>query len=103
MNKEQNQSKKTNYIKIANRSLIALIICVSVGFLAGTNDLAIKHFVVQENKRKLNGLRETNTQLETKVMAMSSYSAISQKVGRLKMVKQEGVDYINLNTAVAKR
>lgn len=88
---------------IANKLLVAIVIASGVYYLGGTNDLSIKHFVVQENKRKLYSLKDENRSLETKIMALSSYNSINKKVADLKMVKVDKVDYITLNQVVAKR
>lgn len=80
-----------------------LVIASGILYLGGTNDLAIKHFVVQENKRKVYNLKDENRNLETKVMALSSFGAINKKVANLKMVKVDKVDYVVLNQVVAKR
>jgi hypothetical protein len=106
MNKEKNQKQKlhiSSYLKITNRILVVLVLLSGVSYLAGINDLAIKHFVVQENKRKLYTLQDANNLLENKVMALSSFSSINKKVASLNMVKVDQIDYININTLVAKR
>ena len=106
MNKEKKAVKNKNthhYITLANRAVSLLVIACGVLYLAGTNDLAIKHFVVQENKRKLFNLKEENMELETQVMTLGSLTTINKKVASLKMVKSDQVDYLNLSSAVAKR
>lgn len=110
MNKETVEQKqktktksKTGYIVLANRLLVMMVIASGILYLGGTNDLAIKHFVVQENKRKMYNLKDENRSLETKVMALSSFNAINKKVANLKMVKVDKVDYVVLNQVVAKR
>lgn len=102
MNKEKEPVKRS-YLGIVNKLLVMLVIASGVLYLGGTNDLSIKHFVVQENKRNLHDLKDENRSLETKVMALSSYSAINTKLARLKMVKVDKVDYITINQVVAKR
>lgn len=97
------KKKETDYLMIANRTLSLMIVVAGVIFLGGTNDLAIKHFVVQENKRKLFELRDANRELESKAMSLSSFSSIEKKVDNLKMVKVDKIDYVNLNQVVAKR
>lgn len=94
---------KTSYMVIANRLMVCLVIAAGVLYLGGTNDLAINRFVVYKHKTKLSSLKEENRNLETKVMALSSYNAINKKVASLKMVKVDKVDYITLNQVVAKR
>lgn len=106
MYKEKKQTKKKksfDYLKISNRFLGLLILVSGVLYLGGTNDLAIKHFVVKDNKLKLYKLQDENRQLENQVMALSSFTSVDKKVAQLGMVKIDQIDYINLNPVVAKR
>lgn len=110
MNKEATQNEKTktsnksvNYLAIMNRGLVIMIVACGVTYLAGMNDLSIKHFVVQENKREVRTLKEQNTELETRVMALSSYNTINKKIASLNMVKVDRMNYITVNAVVAKK
>lgn len=107
MNKEpkNNQEKRSqfNYLRIANIALVMLIFICGASYLVGMNDLSIKHFVIQENKRKVRLLKDQNTELETQIMALSSYNTINKKVASLKMVKVDQVSYISASALVAKR
>lgn len=108
MNKEQNETANTNiktknYVKIINRFLVVSVLLSCAYYLVGTNDLSIKYFVVQENKREMKELRMANAELEAKIMSLSSYGNIAKRVDGLKMVKVDKISYVNANTAVAKR
>lgn len=100
---KENSAKDKNKTKLFNRVLLALIVVAGAGYLAGVNDLAINSYVLQQHKKQFNEVKNQNNELEVKVMSLSSYNNLSQKIGGLKMVKVDSVDYLNPVTAVAKK
>ncbi|MEI8361268.1 MAG: hypothetical protein WCG01_04010 [bacterium] len=106
-NQEETKTKKnikpSNYFSIVNKVMVLLIVICGVSYLVGMNDLSIKHFVVQENKRAVRELKDQNSDLETRIMALSSYNTINKKIASLKMVKVDRLNYINVNAVVAKK
>lgn len=101
--KNKKTVKQLNWLSAANKALVMMIVVCGVGYLVGMNDLSIKHFVVQENKREVRLLKDQNTELETKIMALSSYNTINKKIAALGMVKVDRMNYITVNSVVAKK
>lgn len=87
-----------------NKVLFIFIILLGIFYIAGANDLAIKGFVLNDLKRQSAKMADENERLELKIMALSSYSAISEKINKLKMVAVGEINYINgSNGIVAKK
>ncbi len=112
MQKENCENKKSGIFKRSeifnlknfNKALALAIIILSVYYVAGMNDLAIKGFALSELKQQKNKLTEANNKLELDAMSISSYGKISERVAGLKMVAVGQVNYINASAdSVAKR
>ncbi|MDD4901295.1 MAG: hypothetical protein PHS62_04310 [Patescibacteria group bacterium] len=86
-----------------NRALFAGVIFLAIAYVAGANDLAVKGYALSDVKKQQSRLADENQKLELQVMSLSSYSAVSQKVGNLKMVAVGEIKYINNNGVVAKK
>jgi hypothetical protein len=96
--------KKLFNLKDFNKVLLILAIFLSVYYIAGTNDLAIKGFKLNELKKQQSKLADENKKLELNIMALSSYNNISQRIDNLKMVAVGNIDYISSNLeTVAKK
>jgi|SRR3989338_9077602 len=96
--------KKLFNLKNINRTLLLLIIILSVCYLAGVNDLTIKGFALSDLKTQKTKLAEANNKLELNALALSSYSRITEKVSSLKMVAAGEVSYLTAGAeAVAKK
>lgn len=98
--KEQKQKKNINF-KILNRVLLISVILLGAYYLIGTNDLAIKSFVLQGEKKKLRELTDKNTDYSLRAMSLSSFNQLSERINGLKMVKIDKVDYLAGPGAVA--
>lgn len=87
-----------------NKIIVFAMIVLGIFYIAGTNDLSIKGFALNELKLERNKLADENNKLELQAMNLSSYNAITERVGNLKMVAVGSVDYISTATeAVAKK
>lgn len=93
--------QKENKLKLINAVLFCMLVIFSVSYLLGTNDVAIKSYVMQQKKKAAKKIINDNNELELKVMSLSSYSDLSKKVASLNMVKVDKIDYINGVTSVA--
>lgn len=105
MKKENLLKRKDIFnLKNLNKIIILVIIVLSVYYVAGVNDLAIKGFALSDLKQQKNKLAEANNKLELDAMTMGSYSKISQRVADLKMVAVGQISYLNAGTeSVARR
>ena len=76
-------------LKNINKALLFAIIILGVYFIAGTNDLTVKGFVLSDLKGQKNKLVEANNKLELNALTSSSYLNIKEKVSDLKMWRLE--------------
>ena len=91
-------------LKNFNKIIFFTIIILSVYYIAGVNDLAVKGFALSELKQQKDGLAEANNKLELEAMTLSSYGKISEKIAGLKMVAVGEISYLSANEgAVAKK
>jgi len=91
-------------LKNFNKILWLAIIALSVYYLAGVNDLAIKGFVLSELKQQKNKLAAANNKLELEAMSISSYGQISERIAGLKMVAVGQISYLSAGAeAVARK
>lgn len=77
-----------------NKIIFLAIIILSIYYIAGVNDLAVKGFALSELKQQKDGLAESNNKLELEAMTLSSYGKISEKVAGLKMVAVGEISYL---------
>jgi len=89
------RKKKKINIKMLNRALFALIVVIGLYYIAGINDLTVKGFELQRLKAKTIELKNDNNALETKIMALSSYNNLSERIASLDMVRAEKVEYVS--------
>lgn len=98
--KKFKNSKKQQKISlrwtIVNKVVLLLIICFSVYYVACTNDLTVKGFVIQDLKLQVNNLEETNKKLELSVYNLKNTENIDERAQKMKMVKVEKIDYITI-------
>lgn len=91
-------------IKMFNKALFAVIIALFVYYIAGTNDLTVKGFKLQELKKMSKELGEQNNNLELQAMALGAYNNLGEKISKLDMVAVGKVEYISAADAlVAKK
>lgn len=81
---------------LVNRAVLLLIIVFSVYYVACTNDLTVKGFVIQDLKLRMNDLEETNKKLELSVYNLKNTENIDSRAQEMKMVKVEKIDYITI-------
>lgn len=98
--KEKLQKPKIS-LKILNGLMLAAIFLIGAAYLVGVNDLAIKSFVLQGERKKLKQIEAEASELELKAMALSSFNVLSQKISGLGMVKIDKIDYLKVPGAVA--
>ncbi len=92
--------KKIFNLKNLNKFLFIVIIAVGVYYLAGINDLTVKGFELQEEKGKINLLKEENAALELKATGLESYNNLSERAKELKMVAVGEIDYITVQSGI---
>ncbi|MBU0722330.1 hypothetical protein KKA93_02655 [Patescibacteria group bacterium] len=104
MKKTNDQKLAIITIKILNKVLLFAIIILGVYFIAGTNDLTIKGFALNDLKAQKNRLIQANNKLELNALSSSSYSNIKKRVSNLRMVAAGEVNYLIAGAeAVAKK
>ncbi|MDD5071541.1 MAG: hypothetical protein PHQ42_02275 [Patescibacteria group bacterium] len=97
---QEKKQRKIFNLKNLNKLLFMLTIAAGVCYLAGINDLTVKGFKLQEEKRKINLLREENAVLGSKAIAMESYNNLSERAKELKMVAVGEIDYITIQSGI---
>lgn len=104
MKKTNDQKLAIITIKILNKVLLFAIIILGVYFIAGTNDLTIKGFALNDLKAQKNRLIQANNKLELNALSSSSYLNIKKRVSNLRMVAAGEVNYLIAGAeAVAKK
>ena len=83
--------------KRLNKISVILTIVLSIGFIVTVNSLAIKGFILQSLKNKVERLRQENANVKLKIMALESYENINRKATNLKMVKAEKIEYLTVS------
>ncbi len=104
--KKENQNKKNKTLSFRNFNhfLLGLIIVSGVCYIAGTNDLSIKGFELQELKENKQQLMKENELNELNTMQLSSYNNINERVKSLGMVAVGEIKYVSDTSAtVAKK
>lgn len=87
-----------------NKLVFALFIVGFVYYVSGVNDLSVKGFKLQEMKKQVAEIEANNKELELKVMNLSSYNNLSERIGGFSMVPAGSVSYVtNKNEVVAKK
>ncbi len=105
INKDKSKFQKFKInIRVFNKVLFAIIIALSVYYIAGSNDLTVKGFKLQELKKRSKELRNQNSNLELEIMALGAYNNLGEKISKLNMVAVGKVEYISATDAlVAKK
>lgn len=103
LEKTKLQNKNTNKLKLFNRVVFSLIIMLGASYLVGVNDLSIKTLVLQQQKKKIFKLKNDANDLELRVMSLSSYNNLSERLNGLDLVKVDKISYVNGASAVALR
>jgi hypothetical protein len=88
-------------IKFFNAFLVIMIVVGGLYYVTGINDLVVKGFTVQELKNKAAILSEENQNLTVETASLKSYNNLAKKIGDLKMVAVDNVDYIKVDSGVA--
>lgn len=102
--KEEKRKKRKLALKILNKILFLLIILAGVYHFFGINDLTVKGFKLQEAKKKINFLAEENRNIKFKITTLQSYSSLSERAKKLKMVAVGDINYITTESGfVAKK
>lgn len=99
--KKITKTKNLKNIQLYNRVLVLAMVVCGVAYLIGINDLSIKNYMLLEERRRANTVRNEINQLEVKAMSLSSYNNLAQRIADLQMVKVDQVKYFNANPAVA--
>lgn len=101
--KRQNKKILVNLV-VANKILFFFLLVGFIYYITGTNDLAVKGFELQELKKQVAEIDNNNKELELKVMSLSSYNKLTEKVQGLSMVPAGSISYVaKTNEAVAKK
>lgn len=79
-----------------NKILVCMILLIVGYFVASTNDLSIKGFVLRELQIEISDIRDQNEKLELGIMERESYAKIDKRAKELNMVKIEKIDYITI-------
>lgn len=95
------KTKNLKNIQLYNRMLLLAMVVCGIAYLIGINDLSIKNYMLLEERRRANTVRNEINQLENKAMSLSSYNNLAQRITDLQMVKVDQVKYFNANPAVA--
>ncbi|MBI2459481.1 MAG: hypothetical protein HYV53_02930 [Parcubacteria group bacterium] len=104
MEKKLSAGKPILNLKNFNKALFFIIIILSVYYIAGANDLAIRGFALSELKQEKNKLAEANNRLELNGLTLSSYAGIKERIRDLKMVAVGEIGYLTAGAeAVAKK
>lgn len=98
--KEKQKQTNLNW-KIINRLLFVMIFFFGASYLIGVNDLSIKTIILQKQKIKIFNLKNTIAELDLKVMSLSSYASVSERLPGLSLVKVDKVVYVAGTPAVA--
>ena len=73
-------------------------------YLQGINAAVVKGFVLEDAKKQLTELSNENSQVQSKKIALESYSDIEQKLNDLHMVPVDKIEYVVVNDgAIAKK
>lgn len=100
---ENKINKKINRLfnfRNLNKFLFIIIVAVGVYYLSGINDLTVKGFKLQEEKGKINLLKEENAVLGLKVTNLESYNNLSERAKELKMVAAREIDYLTIQSGI---
>ena len=97
----ENKIKNNNFnLNIFNKFLFLLIMAGGVYYVTIINDLSAKSFKIQELKEEISCLENENSNFESKVMSLNSFSNLKQKVEKLDMVAVNEINYIHSSGAV---
>jgi hypothetical protein len=91
-------------IKFINLFIFILITASMATYLNGINSLVVKGFTLEAAQKNLDSLTIENGQIESKKIALESYSDIEQKLNDLHMVPVDKIEYLEVGDGtVAKK
>ncbi len=97
-------NKRRFNLRVLNKILFFALFVLVVGYLACVNDIAIQGFVLTDLRQNIKELNKKNSNLELKIMMLESYDNVSKRASRLKMVKADDVDFMQVTPSeVARR
>lgn len=102
--------KKTISDKLRTNSVtfgfisIALICALSLFYLLGINNLAVKGYDIKSSEERLSELKEENQKLKIEAAELKTMSRLNDSVENLEMVSVKNISYISsAGSAVASR
>jgi len=91
-------------IKFVNLFIFILIAVSMATYLNGINSLVVKGFTLEAAQKNLDSLTVENGQIESKKIALESYTDIEQKLNDLHMVPVDKIEYLEIGDGtVAKK
>ncbi|MDD4902461.1 MAG: hypothetical protein PHE24_04990 [Patescibacteria group bacterium] len=88
-------------IKTFNFFLLTLIVAGGLYYVTGINDLVVKGFTMQELKTRVALLQEENQKLNVETASLQSFNNLAKRIGNLKMISVDNVDYLKVDSGVA--
>jgi len=100
--KNKHQNGRNNFFswRLINTALSLACIAFGIVYLVGMNDLTVKGFVLNDLKSRVSILAEENQDLQTKSLALQSYTSLSPRLQTLNMVKVEDIAYFSPQASV---
>lgn len=96
-------NKTNKFLKFLNIFCFSLIF-TSIGFyLFNIGQLATQGFVLRELKFAINVLASEKSDLEEKLSFVQSYYSLNSRVAQLNMIEVSDMEYLKLNTSLAKK
>ncbi|MBN1779261.1 MAG: hypothetical protein JW816_03520 [Candidatus Buchananbacteria bacterium] len=83
-----------------NISVVVLIVCGVIGYVAQVNGLATKGYLIKDLQSQVNQLRDQNGQLQAQASDLQSLDSVKNKVSELNMVPVGQANYLS-SSAVA--
>jgi cell division protein FtsB len=92
---DKNANRKKINLRTINKLLFILIISAGVYYIAGINDITVKGFRLQELKKEVIKLKDSNSILEAEAMSLGSNGNLSERIKGLNMVAVGKVEYLS--------
>ncbi len=96
-NKKNTHSKK----KIFNTFLFGLIGIALIVYIAQANNMATKGYEIKDIEHRIDELKKSKRDMESKSMELQSLSALTQKLNGLEMVDSKEAVYLYQNSQTA--
>lgn len=93
----QGQQVKINIL------LILTLAAISILYLVQVNTLATKGYTIKDIEKQISAAKKDNARLQMKSIEQGSLSTLTQKIGSLKLVRSERVDYVLPKSVAALR